>query len=380
MANLDINASSFDWDESDFLDLSSPYVHEDDPWGTSVSEKQFHDGNPSVYGQGAEKRQSITKLDGHQTPSSLPRFICERPTNGTVPEPTGEQASPEEPNQEEPSDRDILSSDDGEDDLYGETELLDDAAFDEPDVVAEYDSSLSEDLFEEDDTVQDLHRSIRIDEFVANIPDSTPNERSQCAELLATLNSARLRHWLGWMTKQFWTGKGLLKFLEFRLNHWEENQEWWEYTYWNRRLQHWWGHSSYYNLTLDATYELIQLRSASSPDDVIASDWLIDWKEVAPWKLGLSSFAEFALFRAGLKAGEDWLRVLISHAQALTDFDSAGERHVERPRRHGPESWFASQDWYDPADWHDNLDWASAWFDSVHPYMPAGSWYSVAEY
>ena len=268
--------------------------------------------------------------------------------------------------------------------LFGGIDDLDEPVWDEPEPFAEYDSELSEDLYIPDDDISDRSRKIKIDEFVARVSDLTPAQQGQVTELLETLSLGRLSSWLPWLRAKDWTGHSLLLFLEFRLIQWEENSEWWDSSFWNARLDHWWAYSNSSTLSLEGTFTLVQSRLHCSPDEIVDELWFKDWDDYAVWKRGFPSFAAFAIFRAGLLDGENWLESLTWYADFAPvegtrssaiyqsynprDFDLPSipiddlyrfwEDHSPFRNSRGNLLWFAVQDWYDPSEWHDNLDWA----------------------
>ena len=156
-------------------------------------------------------------------------------------------------------------------------------------------------------------------------------------------------------------------------------------------------------LSRDAAYEVIQQRLHCQPDEVIEDSWFRDWDDLFLWRYGFTSFASFAVFRAGLNDDEDW------RSHLSTEFD--GDRRALALRRNfydddsndifdlwadripvwendspfrtyvgGSPLWFAVQDWYDTAEWHDHLGWAISWMNTIHPYLspePLDTW---AEY
>ena len=268
--------------------------------------------------------------------------------------------------------------------------------WDEPEPVAEYDSELSEDLYILDADVSDRSRKLKIDEFVAGVSDLTHAQQEQVAELLETLSVGRLRSWLPWLRGKDWNGHSLLLFLEFRLIHWEENPQWWESSYWNDRIDHWWAHSNSGALSLDGAFTLVQARLDCSADEVVDELWFKDWDDYTVWKRGFSSFAAFAIFRAGLHDGENWLGLLAWYSEfepsettrSSSVYESYNPRDIDLPSipiddsyrfwedhspfrsSNGTLLWFAAQDWYDPSEWHDNLDWAYGWLEGENPYLP----------
>ena len=345
--------SSLDWESEDFIDTDQQPIVEDDPWSES----------PIVYELEYLDHDSVVS---ESVASDLENYL-----------PTEE--------------------DEDDENLSGVFEDLSKAEWDEPEPFAEYDSDLSEILHISED-VSDLYRNIKIDELIAGISSSTNRQRAQIFQLLEYLSTGRLRIWLPWLHAQSWTGHSLFLFLDFRLNHWEENPEWWEYTFWHSRFGHWWTYpSSNYNiLSLDATYMLVHARLSYPSQEIIDEAWLKDWEDFALWKQGFPSFASFAVFRAEIAGGEDWRRILISNSDyseinveeqglsALYDVShrveplmasldggrySVWEDHLpyRNPRR--SLLWFAMQDQYDPAEWHDNLGWPHDWIEAVHPYL-----------
>ena len=370
MSEFEANGSVFDWECDDFMDVAEPIVEEDDPWGATSDEDRFADehytpGNQEVEALEAQSGKGAKQRLGSDYSLSDRTFDAEAMRDREQLEPTLRDGLTDD-------DIWLLDARDGElgfdDGYFSEVEL------EEPEPVAEYDNDLGETLYESTGTGEVLARNLKIDEFVAYIGDANSDQRSQCAELLSELRPARLRYWLTWLHRQVWTGSSLLLLLEFRIRYWEENEEWWELNVWREWTGHWWAYSNSGTLSLDATYELVQLRVIYPAEQVIDGSWLVDWNVHTPWRLGVSSFAEYVLFRAGLKRGEDWIEILRSSSQPDIDSSPDEDSHVENASRSDAEFWFAIQDWHDSADWHDNLGWASGWIEATHPYLPDASW------
>ena len=358
------------WLAQDFVDSVSQEVNEDDPWSVS------------------QDVDFISDLDNHTLTTNSDGRASEMESPESVQIPLS------------------LTDDDLSEfldpDLIGADELISAESYedlfldiDEPEPFAVYDSELGESLYVPDAHDGDTSLQLITDKFISRIEDVTETEQTKIGSLLESLSRARLRRLLSWLREQDWTDNSVLLFLEFRLEHWEENQHWWDYTFWNSRIGHWWTYSSPYILSLDATYVLVQARLNCSPDEVVEESWLNDWNDLALWKRGGSSFAAFALFRASLGQGEEWweeMRWYSSNSPAdehdsLVPYDTTNNGYSDAvlvsldgkyrvredettPRR--PDRtplWFAVQDWYDPSEWHDGLGWALSWADGLNPYM-----------
>ena len=374
MNEYETYGSGFGWNNEDFIDGGEPVLEEDDPWGTSAPGKQLTDPHSTASDQVVESPRSVPGRSARGRTASDVRLNVSVSDSGTYTDnvsnltPIGNG----EPNG--PADQDMWLLEAGDSEPNFEDDYFDQVEFEEPEPVAEYDSDLGESLYEPTGAVEELARTLKIDEFMAEIGEANSDQKSQCAELLGELSAARLRYWLTWLRRQVWTGTSLLLFIDFRINCWEENAEWWELNVWREWTGHWWTYSNPGTLSLDATYELIHFRMMYPAEQIIDGKWLDDWTEYSPWRLGVSSFAEFVLFRAGLKRGEDWIEILISNSQEESTRTSDEDRYFEHANRSDAEFWFAIQDWHDTADWHDNLGWASGWVDATHPYLPDASW------
>ncbi len=371
------SAQSYDsqtWFAEDFVDPVSQKFNDDDPWSVSPAADVFDDSINVTPPVDADEHTDARpeERDAHaseQIPLSFPDDDISEVSDW-------ELVDDDEPFSEEP-----------DEDLF--------ADFDEPEPLAEYDSELSETLYVPDAIDGYASQKLRIDEFISEAKGATEEEQAQIHMLMDSMGRARLRILLSWFKKQDWTANSLLLFLEFRLEHWEENQHWWEYAFWNSHIGHWLPHSNRNTLSMDATYALVQSRLNCSPEEVIDESWFDDWNDLALWKQGFSSFARFALFRAGLREGEDWWELMrlqnsdfpVDEQDALIPYDTSYKGYSDtvlgflnskyRSREDqtivwGHDStplWFAIQDWYDPSEWHDGLGWASIWADGVNPYM-----------
>lgn len=366
--------SKHGWLTEDFVDTAPLEVNEIDPWAVSQDDdftEEFHTQNPSSYtddrGEGDEGDETLDF-------EHIPPLLVEEDASEFL----------------EPGFTDAHETDSEE--SYEDLEF----DLDEPEPFAVYNSELSESLYVADTDDGNTTQQLIINEFIAGFEDATQAEQTQIDELLENLSRSRLRRLLSWMKEQDWTGSSLLLFLEFRLEHWEENQHWWDYTFWNSQIGHWWTYSSPYILSLDATYQIVQSRLDCPAAEVVEDSWLNDWNDLTLWKRGFSSFASFALFRAGLKEGENWRDLMrwYSIDSQTEELDPAvpydttykgfsdnvlasldGKYRVKEDdttsrRPNGTPLWFAVQDYYDPSEWHDGLGWALSWFDGFNPYMP----------
>ncbi len=257
-------------------------------------------------------------------------------------------------------DADDLASSLDLDDNSGRVDI-DDVDWDEPELLSEYNGELRQPLYViDDDDDYFLGNELLIDRWVATkLATYTRIRQKQIAELLREFSVNRLRRWLPWLEKQQWTGGSLLLFLRFWV-YWDSNQHWWEHSFWDYRLQCWYLTRSRYSLSLDDSYNLIQLRRHYRPSEVINETWLGDWIELALWQRGFRSFASFAVFRAKFKPGESWQRHLNSDAPEDPEgYDVQSNKRINgyRRYRYGPPLWFSEQDWYDSSEWHDNLGW-----------------------
>ena len=246
---------------------------------------------------------------------------------------------------------------DWDDDVVSSDE--DSPEWDEPEPLAEYDGELRQPLYAIDDD-DALGIELRIDQWVAAKLGATPiDQHDQIVELFGEFGGNRLRSWLPWLNKQEWTAGNLLLFLRFRLI-WDSNPHWWEYSFWDWRSYCWYPTRNRYTLSLSDSYELIHRRPGHSPKEIIDETWLGDWLELGLWKCGFSSFASFAVFRAGFELNDNWQRHLDWSTTDNSGRDGEdSDRRINGHRRYpyGPPLWFDRQDWYDPCEWHDNLGW-----------------------
>ena len=177
----------------------------------------------------------------------------------------------------------------------------------EPDPTIDASSELSESLYPPDGTITDITRDLKIGELLAHVEPITEEQRTRCHELLSACGIGRLRRWVPWLRNQDWSGARLLLFLEFR-RHWEKNANvrWWETFWWDPREQEWTPTYQPGTLTLDHCRELVENRAHCAVADVIDPGWFLEWDGCAVWKLGVPSFARFAVFRSGVADGVDW--------------------------------------------------------------------------
>ncbi len=226
--------------------------------------------------------------------------------------------------------------------------------------LPDYDPNLNRPLFSEEEPEGPLptRLELRIDEFVASVAEATTERQQEIAEAIQVLGVARLRRWLPWLRQQDWTGDRLLTFLKFR-ELWDENDFWWECSFWSRSLACWllvWNRGY---LSLDDTYHLVNLRSNRGVEEVIDESWFQDWQRLALWKSGFYTFASFALFRSEFGDDPSWRYHCPDPDPHFHQDESVSEKPDLCPRLSltGPPAWFRGQDWFHESEWNDNLGW-----------------------
>ena len=306
------------WSFEDFLDSTPSHSQEDDPWALPTA--------PHPPG-------SVHVLTLHSPMSHVPMEPLPKALEGTY-----RHASA---------------------DSYTVAEYLDSfdesGDWDEPDYFAEVDSDLHAPLYVVDQSITELSRGLRIDQFVSAL--ILPQEdREQVIALLEELSLRRLQSWLPWLSEHEWTGHSFLLFLKFRkLWESETRSDWWESCYWHTYAGCWISSFNRYNLSLNATYELIQNRLEYEWHEIIDDQWYSDWIEREIWKLGFPTFASFALLRAQFTNWEGYLEAPVVPEG---DDEPAGyawplyAAEGQRVPLH-----LVEQDWYDSSEWHDNLGW-----------------------
>lgn len=184
--------------------------------------------------------------------------------------------------------------------------------WDEPEPLVDAASDLGELLYPPDDSITDLSLELKIDELLMRVTPIDKAQREQCRELLRVCGLRRLRHLLPWLHRQTWQGTQLLLFLEFR-EHWglKTNAQWWEVFQWSEREQNWMPRYERRALTLHHSWALVHKRTRYTVNQVIDDEWLRDWDSSAAWELGVRSFADFAVFRSEIPAGDNWLEYLV---------------------------------------------------------------------
>lgn len=180
--------------------------------------------------------------------------------------------------------------------------------WDEPDPTVDPRSDLGEELYPPDNSVNDVSLELKIHDLLLLVASIDDEQKERCTALLTRLGVRKLRFVLPWLRTREWRGRTLSLFLEFR-ELWcrKDNARWWESWYWDQRLRVWNPTYQRSNLRLDVAYELMQLRSHCRPNEVIDATWFEDWDHHSVWKLGIPSFANFAVFRAGLATNGNWL-------------------------------------------------------------------------
>ena len=236
-----------------------------------------------------------------------------------------------------------------------------------PEPIEDFDSERNQVQFDlEADEDVDIKWSLQIDELTAKIGSPGDIGFSEVSELLWAF-CYRRSYRFNWLKEKAWEIGSLRLFLEF-LHCWENNQEWWEVYFYNRRLGSWQPVWSRGSLSLDSCYFLVQLRNHCTPEEVIDQDWFEDWHEYELWAKGFTSFSSYALFRAESGDHADW-RQQIAHSDLAEEWPGKpGEFSNELLERTGELSlaelidrrltlpeWLLHQDWYSGSEWLDNL-------------------------
>ena len=261
------------WTETDFVDSASPDPRESDPWDPSASLAPY-DADPE------------------------PPDFESNGTDAPLPDGGGWDLADE-----------LLGVDEG---VQWEDGDPDPGDWAEPDPLVDASSELSESLYPPDDSITDVSRELKIGELLVRFDPVSPEQQARCHELLSACGIGRLRRWIPWLRARSWCGATLQLFLEFR-HHWESgtNVKWWETFTWDAYQQRWHPRYQAETLTLDHCCELLEKRQRLTVNNVIDPAWFPEWEKCAAWKLGVRSFASFAVFRAGMSPGEDWLGHLI---------------------------------------------------------------------
>ena len=241
------------------------------------------------------------------------------------------------------------------DSAHGYEAVADDAA-----LFAEYDSDLRQPAYDLATNPLD-HRELKLDRFLAGLPDASSRQREEIAGILREFSPARLRKWLPWLEKQQWTGDSLTLLLEFH-EQWMTTPEWWECSWWDSRLTCWVPYSTSSTLSRSGLLYLVQRRLNFPPSGVIDDIWLMEWRKRRLWERGFYTFASFALFRASIADEEDWVARLPPSEIRKTVSDASAWDLFERPTtvsgHYDPTNlseWFAMHDWYDSREWNDGL-------------------------
>ena len=184
--------------------------------------------------------------------------------------------------------------------------------WDEPEPMVDADSDLSESLYPPDNSVTDLSLELKIGELLVHVSPMAKQQREHCLELLKACGLGILRRLLPWLRDRTWNGTQLQLFLELR-KHWgaKANVRWWETFLWSEAQQRWMPRYQRETLTLSHARVLVKWRSHYTVKDVIDNEWYWDWDSSAPWESGIRSFADFAVFRAGIPHNENWREYLV---------------------------------------------------------------------
>ena len=357
------------WTADDFTDTLSPEPKEDDPWAVQLPHGETVPDSPNrdpdaktemwTSGQTELLESDFTDsgdFDGSETSEQDNRQL-------DAPWSLDGESYQEWKilsiwDEEQPS-----SARSAETDTPSDVEV-NNSSLDEPDPQAEYDSELGRPLYEPAHDISNLSRAVKVNQWVASIDEASDAQLQEITKLLMGFSEAVLRSWLRWLREHEWTGHSLLLFFQFR-TFWNETPKWWEAAFWDSRFGCWRPTWNRHNLSRDDQFDLVQHRIDCHPNQVISSTWFDDWERFALWECGYDSFADFALFRAGLMNREDWRNHVDWYraSDLVKDSPRAEDtrpNHSPTPQSHHTPRrtfWFANQDWYNPVEWHDGLGW-----------------------
>ena len=238
-------------------------------------------------------------------------------------------------------------------------------SLEEPDPKAIYDPELSEPLYVPEVRVPNFSERLRISEFVDSVDKVTEEQRAEIIEVLNTFSTTRRRNWVPWLKRQVWTGESLLLLLKFRIYHWEQedNEHYWRRVVWSTYTRDFHFTTNHNNLTRQKTYILVNARNHCPAADIIDELWYEEWSQMALWRIGFYSFANYVLFRAVHEEIDDWsaksslLMELRTVGRPFLESKNEREMWQYLPRQSDTRSWFSQQDWYGASEWHDNLGW-----------------------
>ena len=308
---------------------------DDDPWGFRIPSNRSHPSIPDV--SSTNRQHDTESIDLEEFPEFL--------------------------------DEDFRLGDDGEAANLGankETESVSDFydyAHDEPDVTAEYEKDLHQNLFDSKETPHDINRHLIVNEWLASIDDFDITLMDLITATLVSFPSRKFTYWINWLRTKQWDEVTLSQFIELR-SYWDETEVLWQCLIWSAKQKSWYRSQNHSSLSLDKTYALIHNHHQFSTDASIDEDWLVDWDELETWSLvrsKITSFATFAVYRSMLSCGEDWLR----RPEFGVDLEfSLNHDYHETPMSYSSselsgiytinemDAWFDNQDWYPKHEWH----------------------------
>ena len=359
------------WRAQDFIDEPTPNFDEEDPWDPvrildrSSPPQKFTPKNSAAI---AGRTPSVPDdREDNEQPHSVS-------AQDTFPSYQVEETFPDEPDmpdgwfEDAPSVGSEFEGDSGVD--------LEEEPLEEPIPTDEFDPDLSNELYQEPESIDLTDIDIRFDKFLASVGLSEYQDE-QIRDHLKEFSKARLSNWLPWLASKIWTARTLLLFVQFH-NNWEDNPEWWE-----SRRYHWrrgWQPMELpisNILSRDNAYIIVHQRMRLPPDEMIDPLWFEEWDYHSLWKHGFWSFASFVKFRAALNDGEEWASLVKwQSADHDMEMDSWLPYIADQMPRSANDSipvqedclppyshattlprWYDIQDWYPKHEWHDNLDW-----------------------
>ena len=204
-------------------------------------------------------------------------------------------------------------------DQYDDTEFEGYLA-DEPEITAEYESDLHEELFQTSIPTRSIGRKLAINEWLASVEHLDQDTVETITTTLLNFTTRRFAYWITWLRMQSWDEFTLDRFFSFR-ELYGCRKDYWQRMQFRRIVRRWQLIEDYYSLSLADSLIMIERRIQHPIDQIIDDEWIYEWHDLDVSFLYANNclrFSDFALYRSQLSFGEDWKR----RADLGYDFES----------------------------------------------------------
>ena len=191
---------------------------------------------------------------------------------------------------------------------------------DEPEITADYEADLHEDLFQTSIPTRGIKRNLEINEWLSSIEQLDEDTIETITSTLLKFTNHRFAYWIAWLRQRPWDEFTLIRFFSFRKLY-KYRKDYWQRMQLRPITRQWQLIEDYYSLSLTDSLTLIERRIQCPIDRIIDDEWIYEWNNLDVsfrYANNCLRFSDFALYRSQLSYGEDWKR----RADLGFDFES----------------------------------------------------------